>query len=622
MSQHLGAPSVFEFFNARNFSPRQVAERFIPPPRHFDELILRRHSLVIGPRGSGKTTLLKMLQLPALAAWPHPEATRYRTSIDFTGVFVAADVSWGAQLSALGRGTLPAFATELLGLSAFTSHVLIALIDAMRDCAGHPPHDAPGLQNKYVQLSKEQELEACRLIAASWKIEPALFTFFGLKLALRQRLSEIAQIARREALTKDSDIDQRLNAYGFLHLNFLESAIFAIEVFNEVAKQQDRRWAFLFDELEIAPKQIRRALFAAFRSTDQRLIFKLSISPYHEDAEVLQGSTSPMAGQDYQPIELWYPRKEEGYSFSEALLHAMLEEAGAPAATPEQVFGDSFFDAGETERERNLSAYRPGTSLHRRFKSLANKDESFREYLLEHRIDLSRMHLLNENERAGLVRKGASVIAVREAFRTPSQLAGAPTRIERSRKTPTLYTGSRSLFAIIEGNPRWFIGIMGSMVRMFKAEQRPVPRSVQARTITTATNRFRALLRTIPYSPANSSSSRSLLSLLDVIGNTFHNNVVSGAFNPDPPLSFTVDSTTSSELLLALGRALNAGAIILAPDQGGDTLLSSIRGKRFRLSYMLAPGYGIPLTLGRRMALSQILEASGRAEPQLSLLER
>jgi len=72
--------------------------------------------------------------------------------------------------------------------------------------------------------------------------------------------------------------------------------------------------------------------------------------------------------------------------------------------------------------------------------------------------------------------------------------------------------------------------------------------------------------------------------------------------------------------LEALGRALNSGAIILAPDPGGEALLSSLRGKRFRLSYMLAPGYGLPLNLGRPMALSHVLERATPHQSQMNLL--
>lgn len=620
MTQQFAVPSIFESFNARNLSPAQVAERFIPPPRHFDDLILRRHSLVIGPRGSGKTTLLKMLQLPALAAWQHPEADRYRATIDFTAIFVAADVSWGAQLNALGRNKLPQHATELLGLSAFTSHVLIALVDAINDCVSGDPNQVPTLASKYVRISKLDEVALCEQFARSWQLEPPVKTLQGLKLALRERLSTIAQIAFRETLLQQDSLDERLAAHGFLYLGFLECATLAIEAFNNLAKQPERRWAFLFDELEIAPRQIRQRLFSALRSTDQRLLFKLSISPYHEDASVLETGISAMPGQDYQPIELWYPRKEEGYQFSEALLRAMLVDADVQGASSEQIFGRSVFDAGDLEREQDVSAYRPGTSLHRRFVSLAEKDPSFAEYLKKNNIDINKMHLLDESQRAGQIRKGTTVIAVRENYKSSEGLTGAPTRRERSRKAPILYTGSRALFAIIEGNPRWFIGIIGSLIRDYKRYQHRIPRSTQARTITTATNRFRALLRTIPYHQPGSASSRGLLSLLDSVGEFLHANLVQGPFNPDPPLSFVVDAKTSSETLEALGRALNAGAIILAPDPGGEALLSSLKGKRFRLSYMLAPGYGLPLNLGRPMALSHIIERAPLQQHQLSFL--
>jgi hypothetical protein len=620
MTQQFSAPSVFESFNARNLSPAQVAERFIPPPRHFDDLVLRRHSLVIGPRGSGKTTLLKMLQLTALAAWQHPEADRYRSSIDFTAIFVAADVSWGAQLNALGRNKLPQHATELFGLSAFTSHVLIALIDAMNDCVSGDPAKVPTLAGKYVTLLKPDEMTLCEQLARSWRLSPAVNTFQGLKLALRDRLSNIAQIAFRETLLPVEKLDDRLAAYDFLYLGFLECATFGIEAFNGLINQPNRRWAFLFDELEIAPREIRQRLFSALRSTDQRLLFKLSISPYHEDATVLETGFSAMPGQDYQPIELWYPRKEEGYQFSEALLHAMLLEEGVQPVSSDQVLGRSVFDAGDFEREHEISAYRPGTTLHKRFSSLAQKDASFAEYLAKNHIDLDKMHLLDDSQRAGQIRKGTSVVAVRENYRANEGLVRAPTRLERSRKSLTLYTGSRSLFAIIEGNPRWFIGVIGPMIRDYKRYKRRIPRSIQARAITTATNRFRALLRTIPFHPPGSSSSRGLLSLLDNIGHFLHANLVQGPFNPDPPLSFVVDANTSKEMLEALGRALNAGAIILAPDPGGEALLSSLRGKRFRLSYMLAPGYGLPLNLGRPMALSHVLERATPHQSQMNLL--
>lgn len=602
------APSIFESFNARNLSPYQVAMRFIPPS-HFDDLVLRRHSLVIGPRGSGKTTLLKMLQLPALAKWQHPQADHYRRVMDFSGIFVAADVSWGAQLEALGQRKLPQETTRLLGLSAFTTHVLIAFIDAMRYCTSQELRGVPALEHQYADLPKEEEAVLVGQLAHNWKASPLAPSLHGLKLALRNRLSEIAEVARREAGRAASHTLDSLDRYRYLLIGFLEAVVFGIEAFNELAKSPDKKWALLFDELEIAPRDIRQNLFMALRSTDQRLIFKLSLSPYHEDAEVLKGSSSAMSGQDYQPIELWYPRKEAGYAFSASLLRSMLHEIGCDPVDPATIFGRSDFDAGDEDQALNRSAYRPGTRLHKRLRELAKRDESFRAYLRDNSVDLDSIHKLSETTRAGLVRKITSIVAVREAYRSKTPQKGNVVRSERSRKNPLLYTGSTSIFAIAEGNPRWFIGLIGPLLRQYREHRHAVDRRIQAREITTVANRFRALLRTIPYLPnaTQSKRSRGLLSLLDGIGERFHENVVINEFTAEPVLSFTVDSGTAPELLQALGRALNAGAVILVPDEASDALLSSLRGKRFRLSYMLAPGYRLPLTLGRSASLSQIL---------------
>ena len=219
-------------------------------------------------------------------------------------------------------------------------------------------------------------------------------------------------------------------------------------------------------------------------------------------------------------------------------------------------------------------------------------------------------------------------MAVREAYRFGSDDRGviqnpaSAFRLERSRKSPTIFTGTRSLFAIVEGNPRWLIALASPLIRHFLEHPgQKVPRSVQANAILSACNRFRALLRTIPLFPWSDapahriSPGRGLLGLLDKIGEEFHSAVVKNAFSAEPALSFIVDSNAPEELIAALGRALNAGAIILVPE-GGETLISSLRGKRFRLSYMLAPYYGIPLMLGRPISLSQVLSRES-GEPSL-----
>jgi hypothetical protein len=613
MSINNPIPSVFESFNARNLTPRQVARSFIPP-ESFNDLCLRSHSLIIGPRGSGKTTLLKMLQLPALAEWSHPDADKYRKSIDFTGVFIPTDISWGAQLNSLGTNTLPENVKESLGFAAFTTHVLISFIDAIRDSLNLNVEKIPTLGHHAVSIDKQTEVDLVKSISEYWQLSPSLNTFDSLKLSLRGRLSKISEFANKEANSSPEIVNEQLRNQPGFHLDFIDALVLAIEAVGLATDNEDKKWALLFDELEIAPRRIRMELFKCLRSTDQRILFKLSISPYSEDLELLDTSVSAMPMQDYKTIDLWYPRKESSYAFCEALLKSMLDEAACPPATPEEVFGYSEFESEDTYTTGN--PYGPGGKVNNRFLVLSKRDSGFRSYLDKYDIKISEMHLLTDVTRASTLRKVTSIVAIREAYRGDEVGNGSVSANVRSRKNPDVYTGAKSLFAIVEGNPRWFIGMVTPLIREYKTNGGPVDKAIQATCILSATNKFRSLLRTIPYQMSNGQSpKKGLLSLLDEIGSAFHQKVVKDIFTPEPPLSFVVDSQSDQGLIDALGKALNAGAVIYVPDEGSGAVLSSLKGKRFRLSYMLAPHYKIPLVLGSPRSLRNLL--SDKPAPSL-----
>lgn len=605
MSINNQIPSVFESFNARNLTPRQVARSFIPP-ESFNDLCLRSHSLVIGPRGSGKTTLLKMLQLPALAEWDHPDADSYRKNIDFTGIFIPTDISWGAQLNSLGTNTLPDNVRESLGFAAFTTHVLISFIDAIRDSLKLDVNKTPALGHHAISLDKQTEVALVKSISEFWQLSPSLNTFDGLKLSLRGRLSKISEFANKEANSTAELVNAQLREQPGFHLDFIDALVSAIEAVGLATGNEDKKWALLFDELEIAPRRIRMELFKCLRSTDQRILFKLSISPYSEDLELLDTSISAMPMQDYKTIDLWYPRKESSYVFCEALLKSMLEEAACGPATPDEVFGYSEFETEDAYLTGN--PYAPGGRVSNRFLELSKRDSGFRSYLDKFGVNINEMHLLTDAARASTLRKVTSIVAIREAYRGDETGSGGVVANVRSRKNPDVYTGAKSLFAIVEGNPRWFIGMVTPLIREFKANGGPVDKAIQATCISLATNKFRSLLRTIPYQLSNGQSSKKgLLSLLDEIGTAFQQKVVKETFSPEPPLSFTVDAQSDQGLISALGKALNAGAVIYVPDEGSGAVLSSLKGKRFRLSYMLAPHYKIPLLLGSPRSLKNLL---------------
>ena len=71
-----------------------------------------------------------------------------------------------------------------------------------------------------------------------------------------------------------------------------------------------------------------------------------------------------------------------------------------------------------------------------------------------------------------------------------------------------------------------------------------------------------------------------------------------------------MDSDSSSDLVDALGQALNAGAIVIVNDSSDTTGLEDLRGRRFRLCYLLVAHFQAMPRLGRPVSLKRILTDS------------
>jgi len=59
------------------------------------------------------------------------------------------------------------------------------------------------------------------------------------------------------------------------------------------------------------------------------------------------------------------------------------------------------------------------------------------------------------------------------------------------------------------------------------------------------------------------------------------------------------------------------GAIVYVPDEEQNVLIRSLKGKRFRLSYLLAANYWNPIRLGRALSLSAMLRSAGEMQQEL-----
>ncbi len=603
------APSIFESFNARSLNPTQVADRFVPSEQ-YKKLIKRNHTIVVGPRGSGKTTLLKMLQQPALESWKHPDAEDYRNAIDFTGVFIPTDVTWAEQIFALGDGCLDTTHHQLLGVAAFTTHTLRALVLAMINRIG-PPKQNNIRPFRRVVLEKNAQSELVREISASWEIKPTIITLEAVRQALTNRLSDIQIIASQEQSLSKETRGERLAKINYLHLHFLSAASVAVEKFSDLTNTTGEKWALLFDELELAPDSIRQRLLTYLRSTDDKFLFKLALSPSNPDFKINGNPLSASGENDFEQIPLWYAEKNDGYEFCNDLWHSILKERRMPTVEPIAILGRSNFEAPAEEYSVKKTAYRSDSHWGIIFKDLMKRDKSFAHYLMRKNIDVDHLDRISGDQRAADLRKAAPIIALRLFYRSVHQ----PNKIKgqkiRSRKTASIYGGANSVFAITEGNPRWFIGLINKLLdhHFNKSINKMVSHELQATEMQKVSSRFQSMIKTIPISKASANISyKGVLEILQTVAEYFYEQAVVEDFSPDPPATFRVDSHLDQNIIISIEKALNAGAIVYVPDQNEDIFLTSIKGRRFRLSYLFAPSFGIPLRLGPSVSLASILK--------------
>jgi hypothetical protein len=329
--------------------------------------------------------------------------------------------------------------------------------------------------------------------------------------------------------------------------------------------------------------------------------------------------SSPIKGHDFKIIPLWYAYKEEAYDFCYSLVSNMLAEFDC-GGTPEDLLGDSgvYYDSEEcSEISGGRVEKKDIFPYSKKINSLYKKDVSFWRYLKNNTVDPLNIDALHGDERAQIIRKPMQVIAFRDEFLFRDEAGGLSFR---SRKYPKIYVGAKNIFAIVEGNPRLLIGLLYPLILRMKRESRnKISLSWQAQHIKEVVHTYRAMLQTRPI---NSSyglriKRRGLLALIDVIGESFKSEVYEKEFNPEPPLTFTITTDIPKDIQDSIGYALNVGAIIYVTKKGGAEVLNSLSGRSYRLSYLLATHYNLPLIMtGKSKTLKKILRE--RAQKDVS----
>jgi hypothetical protein len=598
--------SFLDPFNAKAMTYRQVARTFVPSVK-FAELAGKSNALLIGPRGSGKTTLMKMLSLEALRAWEGDEAESYRNAIDYTGIYVPSDIAWGEMVKGLSSANLDEADTTLVSTAAFVTNVLQATVMAMQRRLVQP--EAAGLECNYRSaICTASQLEDLVMsVADLWRLPIKSLSLRGLSSSLGQRLLDIKRQANLLATGPTPSLGRVSDLMPFLGLPLVDTVTEALKLFDDLIDDPSM-WALLLDEFEVAPEHLQREVLSSLRAAPQKLLFKVALAPCGPHTVLdISDTTRPTRGNDYKLVELWYANKDDAEDFCERLFEARIAKGiNLPIdSSATDVFGSSGYAIVDESGEGSTRAsYGRGEQWGREFSQLADKDPSFNTFLINKHIDPQRLDPSPQSPNGNTVRKIAPIVAFRNAYK------GKVEGRKRGRKPFTsAYGGWSAICAMSEGNPRWLIGMINGITSILPLRPKlPISLAVQQGQLVSMSHAFAEILQTGANSPLRGLETQTpMFNTLLKIGEYFHNRLVLDKFVEDPPMSFTVDNEVSEDVENSLRVAMNHGALVCyeSPDSLGG--YRSLRGKRFRLAYFLAPEFKLPLRKSKPVNLSTIL---------------
>lgn len=508
--------------------------------------------------------------------------------LTYEAVYIPSDIRWSYELQEVGNIPFEnARHSELAQRGFVALSSIVALVDLFATIIGSDTH---------------AERQLALALFDAWHLDPSGATFAAIRLKCENLAASLRGAVNRGEPERISHYLDRLPDALLGHA--VDCPMLGCKVFDHVAPIEHRpeRWALCYDELEISPGWLRREILASNRSIDQRFLLKATFSPLLPDGLV----SDPESRQDFERIRLWHSHIEDARSFCEDVSERFLTRRFPDMPVdPSSFFGRSNLTENETSPQAARSYERDGP-LYRMMKTLAETDRGFQRELRRRGIDADDPFSEDPEVRDEFFRKVRPIVVLRAALTRGGR--------GRSRKLVLDYSGKDVIYGMSEGNPRWLLGILSDLYNAWESQggrgaQRPhVSRRVQSRVLRSVSHQFHSSMGAVALRRSRSEHSPrvNLLQLLDLVGQAIGDGMLGEAFPSDPYASFIVDADASAELENLIRIALEKGAVVFV-GESPDDVPTSIRGSRFRLSFVLSPVYHLPVRNYRPVLLSSLL---------------
>lgn len=580
---------TLDSFNAKYLDPIKLSETFVPSI-DFERVAKNAPVLIVGARGSGKTTLLKMLGNEVLPLWKHTEAEKYRSKINLEGVYVPADSVWAERIRIMKSSGISEEVSEHFARITFSTHVYIYTIEALERAFETKVNS----NSKYGQEIFNSFTQSISDIAEYLKVKIDLNSLSRIKHALRNRMRFLGEYAKTKSILGSLTQEELISDIGGMDtdLDFTLESIF--DAFDSIFKLRGMRWVVLLDEFEVAPESLQKEIITKLRSSSKKHIYKLALVPCgkHLESEFLAS-----AKNDYDVLPLWRRSFEQNKEFCKGII-----ESRFGLHDPESIFGAS--DYVESKRIDNSKIRTP-------FKRLYDVDSSFKSYIdtkglnLDSIFDNDLFH--SSNSRDNELRKIVPNVIFRELFKDNKG------KTKRKESIPEFYSGWNAIVKISEGNPRWIISTISSLLEESHNKNEPIPIRKQAKSISNTTNAFKSMIATTALSDnMGYSTNIPVIELIDKLADFIRKQYIDNEFKADPSSTFIIDDKVDDDVINSLRIALNHGAIVSIGDQSSVDIWKyrDLKGERFRLSYLFSPVYKIPMRQEKKVSLSSVLNMS------------
>lgn len=559
----------------------------------------------MGARGCGKTTLLKMLTPASLHHWDSKHKTSKLSALPFIGVYIPTDIHWKKQLEQL-KDDFENNIVEYISKGSVTINILVSLVKTFSM-----------LLKTYPYTTEEEriadEIEICKLLIEVWDLKkPVVPNLDYIEL----HLLSIIKIANGD-LKKIKIVKTHNFVFNdLLFQDFFDLVRVGCLAFEKkCTKFSTKRWALCFDELEIAPEWLQFKLLEYLRSRDQNIIFKLTTAPIISLIRAIQldaNKVEATENNDFAVIKIWTSNQKEFKSwanFCHKILQSRMSRKFRTAVDASEIFGKSDLErviiqsvgAGKNDEKKNFQRDTPTWKITRQ---LAVVDSTFSSFLRKKEIDPQNPEPKNGTHRDQIFRKMKPLVVYRFQFRKGNQ-----TQL-RARKVIPLFYGIPLIYEMSDGNPRIFIDMIDRMMEVAQSangQYRELTINEQSRIAMEASEKFRLVMCSHPDANITIRDSNvNLVDIIEKIGDYFHSRMVNDNFTLDPPGAFRVDEDINNKYVELLQLGLYLGAIVYL-DSTEIIAPKGIIGKKFRLSYILSPYYGLLSREYKEVQLSLIL---------------